>query len=217
MQAEKCVVGGQKASWGLSGWCQHPLAPIPVELLRVPVLIWISDLSSLPCCRPEELMKQPLEDVFLFLHRVLSRRSTAASVESCYVGHGAAPRSYRCPKCTDCSQGSFGKVAGMWGAGGGAGPMAQRGRTRGRCLASPGTGAWCRPPLVAPIRGYHGIWLISRSLPSCNLPIRPSDRAGFVTRNHEHLSWQLEQNLQRRRDKSQAGSFLNVQPARTGT
>lgn len=113
--------------------------------------------------------------------------------------------------------GSFGKVAGMWGAGGGAGPMAQRGRTRGRCLASPGTGAWCRPPLVAPIRGYHRIWLISRSLPSCNLPIRPSDRAGFVTRNHEHLSWQLEQNLQRRRDKSQAGSFLNVQPARTGT
>lgn len=99
------MVGGQKASWGLSGWCQHPLAPIPVELLRVPVLIWISDLSSLPCCRPEELMKQPLEDVFLFLHRVLSRRSTAASVASCYVGHGAAPRSYRCPKCTDCSQG----------------------------------------------------------------------------------------------------------------
>lgn len=98
MQAEKCMVGGQKASWGLSGWCQRPLAPIPVEFLRVPVLIWISDLSSLPCCSPEELMKQPLEDVFLFLHRVLSRRSTAASVASCYMGHSAALRSYRCPK-----------------------------------------------------------------------------------------------------------------------
>lgn len=75
------------------------------------------------------------------------------------------------------------------------------------------------PPrlLLTHILTYRVIGLISCSLPSCNLPIRPSDRAGFVSGNHQDLSWQLEQNLQRRGDESQVGSFLNVQPAGAGT
>lgn len=132
------MVGGQKASWGLSGRCQRPLAPIPVELLRVPMLIWISDLSSLPCCSPEELMKQPLEDVFLFLHRVLSRRSTAASVASCYMGHSAALRSYRCPKRAGLlpRQAVLERLQGSWDVG-------SWGRRRTRSTeAAGGEGVW---------------------------------------------------------------------------
>lgn len=41
-------------------------------------LIWISDTSSSTRYGLEEPMKQPLEAIFLFLHRVLSRRSMAA-------------------------------------------------------------------------------------------------------------------------------------------
>lgn len=84
----------------------------------------------------------------------------------------------------------------------------------GTCVVTPSP-----PPrlLLTHILTYRVIGLISCSLPSCNLPIRPSDRAGFVSGNHQDLSWQLEQNLQRRGDESQVGSFLNVQPAGAGT
>lgn len=92
---------------------------------------------------------------------------------------------------------------------------------QGRCWSPPQSGV-CR--MLSPrLPCRHVPWALAGSLAGSSLPPRlqsphqPSDRAGFVTANHEHLSWQLEQNLQRRGDKSQAGSFLNVQPARAKT
>lgn len=62
------------------GGVNVPLLPSLWSFSGSPCLFGFQILSSFPCCRPEELMKQSLEDVFLFLHRVLSRRSMAASV-----------------------------------------------------------------------------------------------------------------------------------------